>query len=45
MFRISSREQQAANIDNKFGAINVTEQISKKWSLSAFGVISSNTFD
>jgi hypothetical protein len=38
----TARDNRAANIDNKFGAINITEQISKKWSLSAFGVISSN---
>lgn len=38
----TARDNRAANIDNKFGAINVTQQMSKKWSLSAFGVISSN---
>ncbi|MFT5252200.1 MAG: hypothetical protein ACI87N_001206 [Flavobacteriales bacterium] len=38
----TARDNRAANIDNKFGAMNVTHQMSKKWSLSAFGVISSN---
>jgi hypothetical protein len=38
----TARDNRAANIDNKFGAINITHQMSKKWSLSAFGVISSN---
>lgn len=38
----TARDNRAANIDNKFGAINVTQQMSKKWNVSAFGVISSN---
>ena len=38
----TARDNRAANIENKFGAINLTQQISKKWNLSAFGVISSN---
>jgi hypothetical protein len=33
----TARDNRAANIDNKFGAMNVTHQMSKKWSLSAFG--------
>lgn len=38
----TARDNRAANIDNQFGAINVTHQMSKKWSLSTFGVLSSN---
>jgi hypothetical protein len=38
----TARDNRAANIDNQFGAINVTYQMSKKWSLSTFGVLSSN---
>ena len=38
----TARDNRAADIDNRFGAINLTHQMSKKWSLSAFGVISSN---
>lgn len=38
----TARDNRAENIENKFGAINLTHQMSKKWSLSGFGVISSN---
>jgi hypothetical protein len=33
----TARDNRAANIDNKFGAMNVTHQMSKKWSLVRLG--------
>lgn len=38
----TQRNDRAAEIDNKFGAVNVTQQISKTWNVSGFGVLSSN---
>jgi len=38
----TQRNDRAEEIDNKFGAINVTQQISKTWNVSGFGVLSSN---
>ncbi|GGD20324.1 TonB-dependent receptor [Flavobacterium orientale] len=38
----TQRNDRAEEIDNKFGAINVTQQISKTWNISGFGVLSSN---
>jgi len=37
----TQRDNRAEDIDNKFGAVNITQQVSKTWSLSGFGVISS----
>ncbi|MEZ7504111.1 carboxypeptidase-like regulatory domain-containing protein [Flavobacterium sp. Arc2] len=38
----TQRDDKAQNIENKFGAINITQQISKSWNISGFGVLSSN---
>jgi hypothetical protein len=37
----TQRDDKAKSIDNKFGAINIAQQMSKKWN-SGFGVLSSN---
>ncbi len=36
------RNDRAASIENKFGAINLTQQMSKTWNTSAFAVVSSS---
>ncbi|MEX0598914.1 MAG: TonB-dependent receptor, partial [Candidatus Paceibacterota bacterium] len=38
----TTQNDRALEIDNKFGAINFTQEITKKWNVSGFGVISSN---
>ena len=38
----TTQNDRALEIDNKFGAVNLTQQITKKWNVSGFGVISSN---
>jgi len=38
----TTQNDRALEIDNKFGAINFTQEITKKWNFSGFGVISSN---
>jgi hypothetical protein len=38
----TQRDNKAKSIDNKFGAINIAQQMSKKWNISGFGVLSSN---
>jgi hypothetical protein len=38
----AQRDDKAKNIDNNFGAINIAQQMSKNWSISGFGVLSSN---
>jgi hypothetical protein len=35
-------DDKAKSIDNKFGAINIAQQMSKNWNISGFGVLSSN---
>ena len=38
----TTQNDRALEIDNKFGAVNLTQEITKKWNVSGFGVISSN---
>ena len=38
----TQRDNKAKSIDNKFGAINIAQQMSKNWNISGFGVLSSN---
>ena len=38
----TTQNDRALEIDNKFGAINFTQEITKKWNISGFGVLSSN---
>jgi hypothetical protein len=38
----TQRDNKAKSIDNKFGAINIAQQMSKSWNISGFGVLSSN---
>jgi hypothetical protein len=38
----TQRDDKAKSIDNKFGAINIAQQMSKNWNISGFGVLSSN---
>ncbi|MDY0088787.1 MAG: TonB-dependent receptor [Flavobacteriaceae bacterium] len=38
----TQRNNRAAEIDNKFGALNLTQQITKSWNVSGFGILSSN---
>ncbi|MFY8187403.1 MAG: carboxypeptidase regulatory-like domain-containing protein [Flavobacterium sp.] len=36
------QNDRALEIDNKFGAMNVAQEITKKWNVSGFGIFSSN---
>lgn len=36
------QNDRALEIDNKFGALNLAQDITKKWSVSGFGILSSN---
>jgi hypothetical protein len=38
----TQRNDRAEEIDTKFGAVNITQQMSKTWSLSGFAVLSSD---
>lgn len=38
----TTQNDRALEIDNKFGAVNLTQEITKKWNVSGFGVVSSN---
>ena len=38
----TTQNDRALKIDTKFGAVNVTQQVTDKWNISGFGVISSN---
>ncbi|RBA28476.1 TonB-dependent receptor [Flavobacterium tibetense] len=38
----TTQNNRALEIDSKFGAVNLTNEITKKWNVSGFGVISSN---
>ena len=38
----TQRNDKAEEIDTKFGAVNITQQISKTWSLSGFAVLSAD---
>jgi len=38
----TNQNDRAVEIDNKFGALNVTQEFSKKWNVSGFGILSSN---
>jgi hypothetical protein len=38
----TTQNDRALEIDNKFGAVNLTQEITKKWNASGFGVVSSN---
>ncbi len=41
----TQKDDRAQNIENKFGAFNVSQQMTKTWSISGFGVLSSNKTD
>lgn len=41
----TQKNDRAQNIENKFGAFNVSQQITKSWGISGFGVLSSNKTD
>lgn len=36
------QNDRALEIDNKFGALNIAQEITKKWNVSGFGIFSSN---
>lgn len=38
----TTQNDRALKIDTKFGAVNLTQQVTDKWNISGFGVISSN---
>lgn len=38
----TARNNRAASLDTKFGALNLAQEISKKWNVSGFGILSSN---
>lgn len=38
----TTQNNRALEIDSKFGAVNLTQEITKKWNVSGFGVVSSN---
>ena len=38
----TTQNDRALELDTKFGALNLTQQVTDKWNLSGFGVISSN---